>query len=206
MVEFYTQGGKVVDDYDSDVFPKPAVSAAISEFVPVKVDAEDGEGRPLVEQYQAHIQGYPAILFLNPAIEDPKDGRIVGKIPGFMPPASFVEQLNTIARLPKDIGKLQQHHAAHPDDLDERRQLVTRQLRRCRGEARRRRSWQVKPWTPAATRTSIAGPRFTTRWATTSCCVKGRMRPPDGSNRRPLSRNDRSISITPGWASASSRC
>ena len=101
------------------------MAEAISQFVPVKVDAEDGEGRPLVEQYQAHIQGYPAILFLDPAIEDPKDGRIVGKIPGFMPPASFVEQLNTIARLPKDIGKLQEHHAAHPDDMDELRQLAT---------------------------------------------------------------------------------
>ena len=125
MVDFYTQNCGWCKRYDSDVFPKPAVSAAISQFVPVKVDAEDGEGRPLVEQYQAHIQGYPAILFLDPAIEDPKDGRIVGKIPGFMPPASFVEQLNTIARLPKDIGKLQQHHAAHPDDMDELRQLVT---------------------------------------------------------------------------------
>ena len=101
------------------------MSEAISQFVPVKVDAEDGEGRPLVEQYQAHIQGYPAILFLDPAIEDPKDGRIVGKIPGFMPPTSFVEQLNTIARLPKDVGKLQEHHAAHPEDMDELRQLAT---------------------------------------------------------------------------------
>ncbi len=125
LVDFYTESCGWCKRLDSDVFPQPAVSEAISQFVPVKVDAEDGEGRPLVEEYQEHIRGYPAILFLDPAIEDPKDGRIVGKIPGFMPPMSFVEQLNTIARLPKDVGKLQEHHAAHPDNMDELRQLAT---------------------------------------------------------------------------------
>ena len=101
MVDFYTQTCGWCKRLDADVFPKPAVVEAMRRFVPVKVDAEDGEGRPLAERYQAHIQGYPAILFLDPAIEDPKDGRIVGKIPGFMPPGSFVEQLNTIAHLPR---------------------------------------------------------------------------------------------------------
>jgi len=125
LVEFYTQTCGWCKRLDSEVFPQPAVSEAISQFVPVKVDAEDGEGRPLIEQYQAHIQGYPAILFLDLAIEDPKDGRIVGKIPGFMPPMSFVEQLNKIAHLPKDVGKLQEHHTAHPGDMDELRQLAT---------------------------------------------------------------------------------
>jgi RNA polymerase sigma factor (sigma-70 family) len=125
LVEFTTQNCGWCKRLDSDVFPKPAVFEAISQFVPVKVDAEDGEGRPLVEQYQAHIQGSPAILFLDPAIEDSKDGRIVGKITGFLPPLSFVEQLNTIAHLPKDFGKLKAHHTAHPDDMDGLRQLVT---------------------------------------------------------------------------------
>lgn len=106
LVDFTTQNCGWCKRLDSDVFPKPVVSEAISQFVPVKVDAEDGEGRPLVERYQPHIQAYPAILFLDPAIEDPKDGRIVGKITGFLPPLSFVEQLNTIARLPKDLGEL----------------------------------------------------------------------------------------------------
>jgi thioredoxin-related protein len=125
LVDFYTQNCGWCKRLDSNVFPKPAVAEAIGQFVPVKVDAEDGEGRPLVEQYRAHIQGYPAILFLDPAIEDPKDGRIVGKIPGFMPPMSFVEQLNTIAHLPKDLGELQDHRKARPHDMDVLRQWVT---------------------------------------------------------------------------------
>jgi hypothetical protein len=40
---------------------------------------------------------------------------------------------------------------------------------------------------------------------TRSCCVKNRARPPSGSTRPLASRNGRSMSITPGWAPASSR-
>ena len=58
MVEFYTETCGWCRRLDSDVFPKPLVAEAIRPFVPVKVDAEDGEGRPLVEKYQAHV---PAI-------------------------------------------------------------------------------------------------------------------------------------------------
>ena len=119
LVDFYTESCGWCKRLDSDVFPQPAVSNAIHQFVPVRINAEDGEGRPLVEQYQSHIQGYPAILFLDPAIENPKDGRIVGKIPGFMPPLFFAEQLNIIAHLPHDVEKLQERHKAHPDDKDE---------------------------------------------------------------------------------------
>jgi RNA polymerase sigma factor (sigma-70 family) len=125
MVDFYTETCGWCKRLDSDVFPKPAVAEAMRPFVPVKVDANDGEGHPLVMQYQAHISGYPAILFLDPAIEDPMDSRIVGKVPGFMPPGCFVEQLNTIARLPRDVRKLEGHCAAHSEDLDALRQLVT---------------------------------------------------------------------------------
>jgi len=125
LIDFYTESCGWCKRLDSEVFPQSPVSEAISQFVPVKVDAEDGEGRPLVEQYQAHIQGYPSILFLDPAIEDPQDGRIVAKITGFLPPSSFVEQLNTIAHLPKDLGELQERHRAHPHDVDVLRQLAT---------------------------------------------------------------------------------
>ncbi len=123
MVDFSTVTCGWCKRLDSDVFSRPAVAEAMRPFVPVKVDAEDGEGRPLVERYQTHIRGYPAILFLDPAIEDPKDARIVGKIPGFMPASSFAEQLNTIAHLPRDVGKLLE--TVHPDDGDGMRRLAT---------------------------------------------------------------------------------
>ncbi len=123
MVNFYTQRCAWCKRLDAEVFPRPAVAEAMRAFVPVKVNAEDGEGRPLAERYQAHIQGYPAILFLDPTIDDPRDSRIVGKIPGFMPAASFAEQLETIARLPNDVDQLVKK--AHPDDGDAMRLLAT---------------------------------------------------------------------------------
>jgi thioredoxin-related protein len=123
MVDFYTQSCGWCKRLDAEVFPKPMVAEAMRAFVPVKVDAEDGEGGPLVGRYQAHIQGYPAILFLDPSIDDRKDSRIVGKIFGFMPAASFAEQLKTIARLPKDVDKLVAK--VHPDDGDAMRLLAT---------------------------------------------------------------------------------
>ena len=99
------------------------MAEALRAFVPVKVNAEDGEGRPLVARYQAHVPAYPAILFLDPTIDDPRDSRIVGKIPGYMPATGFAEQLKTIARLPRDVGSLMDK--VHPDDGDEMRRLAT---------------------------------------------------------------------------------
>jgi RNA polymerase sigma factor (sigma-70 family) len=125
MVDFYTETCGWCKRLDSDVFPRPEVAEAMRPFVAVKVNAEDGEGRPLVDQYQAHIRGFPAILFLDPSSDDPKDARIVGKIPGFAPPACFIDQLNTIAGLPTDIRKLHEHCTAHPNDMNGLRTLVT---------------------------------------------------------------------------------
>ena len=125
MVDFYTETCGWCKRLDSDVFPQPAVADAMRAFVPVKVDADDSEGRPLVKQYQPHVPGYPAILFLDPRIEGPNDGRIAGKISGFIPPTCFIDQLNTIARLPRDLRSIQEHYTAHPKDMDALRELAT---------------------------------------------------------------------------------
>jgi hypothetical protein len=94
-------------------------------FVPVKVDAEDGEGRPLVNRYGTHIrQIYPTILFLDPAAEATAGDQVVGKIPGFLPPTSFADRLRLIARLPRDLATLGERHKAHPEDVEALPQLV----------------------------------------------------------------------------------
>jgi RNA polymerase sigma factor (sigma-70 family) len=109
--------------FDADVFPRPEVVEAMRPFVSVKVVAYDGEGKPLAAQYHAHIPDYPTILFLDPTIDDSEDSRIVGKVPVFLPPSTFIEQLNAIARMPKDINQLIEK--AHPDDGDRMRLLAT---------------------------------------------------------------------------------
>jgi hypothetical protein len=130
MVDFYKQTSDWCKRLDAQVFPSPAVAEAMRRFVPVKVDANDGEGRPLAGLYRVHTGGgYPAILCLDPAVDDPKDARIVGKIPFFMladpsvPADSFADQLHTIAHLPRDVDSLMKK--AHPNDGDAMRQLAT---------------------------------------------------------------------------------
>ena len=93
--------------------------------MPVKVDAEDGEGRPLARRYGAHIrQNYPTILFIDPAAEATAGDQIVGKIPGFLPPATFADQLRLIAQIPRDLTTLREQHKAHPEDVEALPKLV----------------------------------------------------------------------------------
>ncbi len=123
IVVFYTENSRW-ERLDAEVFPRPDVVEAIRPFVPVKVDAEDAEGRPLAEKYKAHVGAiYPMILFLDPANREAEGGGVVARIPGMIPPGTLVEGLQTIARLPRDIDALARK--AHPDDGDAMRQLAT---------------------------------------------------------------------------------
>ena len=123
MVVFYTENSRW-ERLDAEVFPRPDVVEAIRPFVPVKVDAEDGEGHPLAEKYKAHVGAiYPMILFLDPASREAEGGGVVARIPGMIPAGTLVEGLRTIARLPWDIGPLARK--AHPDDGDAMRLLAT---------------------------------------------------------------------------------
>ena len=51
MVVFYTENSRW-ERLDAEVFPRPDVVEAIRPFVPVKVEAKDGEGHPLAEKYK----------------------------------------------------------------------------------------------------------------------------------------------------------
>ena len=204
MVDFYTESCGWCKRLDAEVFPSPEVAEAMRPFVPVKVDAEDGEGRPLARAVPGCTsERCPTILFLDPAIDDPKDARIVGKIPGFMPPSSFVEQLNVIARLPRDVGKLMEK--VHPDDGDAMRRLATALA--MQGRVKEAAALIDRAWGPGA------DPNFD-RWAAVYNTIgddeamhapEAGARPPNGTARRPAWRSGRSTSTTPTWAPASSR-
>jgi thioredoxin-related protein len=123
MVEFAAESSDWCQRLDVDVFPSPEVAGAMRPFVAVKVDPDDGEGRPLLARYRAHIKVCPTFLFLDPAIDDPGDARIVGKMPGYMPADIFVDHLTTIARLPRDVDAMAKE--VHPEDGDAMRRLAT---------------------------------------------------------------------------------
>jgi thioredoxin-related protein len=54
------------------------------QVVPVRLDV-DREGRQLSNEYR--VDGLPTVLILDP------DGREIGRIPGYMPPAGFLDQV-----------------------------------------------------------------------------------------------------------------
>lgn len=123
LVAFVTQNSAESRRLEAEVLSRPVVVEAVRPFVPVKVDAEDGEGRPLAERYHFPLKtGYPIILILDPMIVDARDDRIVARLPGTVPPGSLADQLTLIARLPRDIDKLRAK--AHPDDGEAMRLLA----------------------------------------------------------------------------------
>ncbi len=165
MVVFYTENSEWWEHLDAEVFTRPAVVEAIRPFVPVQVDAEGGDGRPLAAKYRAHVGMIsPMILFLDPANPEAEGGGVVARIPGVIPTGTLIEGLQTIARLPRDIGPLARK--AHPDDGDAMRQLATALA--ARGASRTPSPSSTAPGGLLPTRASIAGPRSTIRSAS-SC-------------------------------------
>ena len=96
LIDFYTDSCGWCKRLDSEVFPNSEVAKAMRAFVPVRVDPKGGEGRPLAAECPMHISGYPAILCVDPAIDDPQDARIVGRSPASCR-RPFAEQLHAIA-------------------------------------------------------------------------------------------------------------
>ena len=97
----------------------------MGEFVPVKVDAEDGEGRPLINQYQAHVRGYPAFCSSIPLLrpEGQSDRR---QNPGLRPTGLLHRPVEhdretTEGRPNAPRGA----YTAHPKDMNGLRTLVT---------------------------------------------------------------------------------
>jgi thiol:disulfide interchange protein len=87
MVDFYTDWCKWCDVMDEKTFADARVQAEVGRVIPVKLDAER-EGRDAARRYR--VQGFPTILFLD------AEGREVGRIPGFMPAAPFLEELGDV--------------------------------------------------------------------------------------------------------------
>jgi thiol:disulfide interchange protein len=89
MVDFYTDWCGWCKKLDDTTFADPAVSSTLKGLVSVKLDAERG-GRADAERY--NVEGFPTVLFLD------AKGSEVARIPGYLPPGEFLEQLNEILK------------------------------------------------------------------------------------------------------------
>jgi thiol:disulfide interchange protein len=84
MIDFYTDWCGWCKKLERETYTDVRVQEALSSFVLVKLNA-DREGRELAADMG--VRGYPTLVFLNP------QGREIGRIPGFMGPEAFLEEL-----------------------------------------------------------------------------------------------------------------
>ncbi len=87
MIDFYTDWCGWCKKLDETTYADPAVQSTLKRLVTVKLDAERG-GRADAEHYG--VEGFPCVLFLN------AQGIEVARIPGYLPPGEFLEEVKGI--------------------------------------------------------------------------------------------------------------
>lgn len=94
---------------DTDTYTDKKVIQLTGQFVPVKLNAEK-DGKSVAGKYG--VQGFPTILFINAS------GVVEGRIGGYMPPAGFSEQLQTISQAHRDFPLLLARYKKDPQDAE----------------------------------------------------------------------------------------
>jgi thiol:disulfide interchange protein len=89
MVDFYTDWCRWCRVLDETTFADDGVQKALQGVVSVRLNAEK-DGRDAAARFD--VDGFPTILFLNAA------GGEVARIPGYMEPGPFLEELNAIIK------------------------------------------------------------------------------------------------------------
>jgi len=92
LVNFYADWCIWCKRLDSMTFADPAVATLLSTSVVGLRMKIDGRGGPYAKAYK--VQAPPTLLLLD------KDGRELGRIPGFMPPEPFIERLKNFLPAP----------------------------------------------------------------------------------------------------------
>ncbi len=83
MIKFYADWCGPCKQMEEEAFKDPEVIAALKDVIPVRVDGEAPENRPLMEKYR--VSGYPCVLFVN------GDSIPFGRIEGYKNKAWFLE-------------------------------------------------------------------------------------------------------------------
>jgi thiol:disulfide interchange protein len=89
MVDFYTDWCRWCKRMDQTTFADANVQRALRRVVSVKLNAEK-DGRAAAARFS--VDGYPTIVFLNAR------GGEVGRIPGYLEPGPFLEELEDILK------------------------------------------------------------------------------------------------------------
>ena len=89
MVEFYATWCGWCKRFETRTLSDARVVRALAAVVPVRLDAE-GDGQ--AEAQRLGVRGYPTIVFMA------SDGREVGRIPGYLDPEPFLQELTDILK------------------------------------------------------------------------------------------------------------
>jgi thiol:disulfide interchange protein len=89
MVDFYTDWCQWCKRLDQNTFSDAKVQEALQQVVTVRLNAEK-DGREAAARF--NVEGFPTLIFLNAS------GAEVGRIPGYMDPSPFLEELQDILK------------------------------------------------------------------------------------------------------------
>ncbi|HPS79031.1 MAG TPA: thioredoxin family protein [Thermoanaerobaculaceae bacterium] len=89
MVEFYASWCGWCKRLEARTLADERVIRALAAVVPVRLD---GEGGGQSEAERLGVRGYPTIVFMAP------DGREVGRIPGYLDPEPFLQELSDVLK------------------------------------------------------------------------------------------------------------
>ena len=109
MVDFTTDWCRWCDTLDVHTYADDSVALFVNEqVVPIKIDAEKGEGIEIAKNYS--VQGYPTILVLK------ADGEEIDRMLGYIEPRTFLATLKDYVHGENTIGVLKVRVSEHPED------------------------------------------------------------------------------------------
>lgn len=100
FIYFWTEWCAPCHQLESVAFADSALAATINEFVPLKLDAEAGEGVDLNARYE--VGAYPTFLFLN------ADGEELGRVTGTRSHANYITAIRSRGREDPGLEQLLQ--------------------------------------------------------------------------------------------------
>lgn len=119
MIDFITDWCMWCDTLDRNTYTNAKVAAFVSDnVVPIKIDAEKGEGISLAKKYG--VSGYPTILLIK------SDGEEIDRIVGYAPPEPFLKSLNDYVHGVNTLSQLKTDVQKNPSDARVRYMLAAK--------------------------------------------------------------------------------
>jgi thioredoxin-related protein len=109
MIDFITDWCRWCDTLDRNTYSDQAVASFINDnVVPIKIDAEKGEGIAIASTYNVH--NYPTILLITPG------GKEIDRILGYLPPEPFLASMTDLVHGVGTVSVLTRRVEESPGD------------------------------------------------------------------------------------------